>query len=203
MDAATEAELLRRCRLGDAEAWDTLFDHHYKSAGRFVFQLSLNLNPEDVEEVCQEAFLSVIRNLNGFHGQSRFQTWLFRVAANKARDFVQRKSAARRGGGKPHLPIDSQDTLHVDPPSPAPAPDAVLLLAEDAQAVSSALEGLDPESREIIELRYFADLSYDEIARVMGLTTGTVSSRLSRSLRRLHDIIEKPNYGHALKSCLA
>ncbi|HXS68375.1 MAG TPA: sigma factor, partial [Candidatus Polarisedimenticolia bacterium] len=73
----SEAELLERCRRGEADAWDELFDLHYAAAGRFVFQLGSDFTREDAEEICQETFLSVIRNLDSFHGESQFQTWLF------------------------------------------------------------------------------------------------------------------------------
>src|ERR1039458_4690013 len=95
-----EAELIARCRRGEAGAWDELFDRHYAAAGRFIFQLGHDFLREDVEEICQEVFLSVIRNLDSFQGECQFQTWLFRVAANKARDYRQRQRAAKRGGGQ-------------------------------------------------------------------------------------------------------
>src|ERR1043166_2867075 len=95
-----EAELLARCRRGEAKAWDELFDLHYAAAGRFVFQLAPDFTREDAEEICQETFLSVIRNLDSLHGESQFQTWLFRIAANKARDYRDRRLAAKRGGGQ-------------------------------------------------------------------------------------------------------
>ena len=88
---ALEAELLARCRRGDAGAWDELFDLHYAAAGRFVFQLAPDFSREDSEEICQEAFLSVIKNLDSFQGESQFQTWLFRIAANKARDYREKR----------------------------------------------------------------------------------------------------------------
>ena len=92
-----ETELLVRCRRGDENAWNELFDLHYAAAARFVFQLGHDFTAEDAEEICQESFLSVIRNLNSFNGKSQFQTWLFRIAANKARDFRERGQAAKRG----------------------------------------------------------------------------------------------------------
>ena len=100
MGSDAETELIARCRWGEAGAWDELFDRHYAAAGRFVFQLGHEFSREDVEEICQEVFLSVIRNLETFHGGSQFQTWLFRIAANKARDYRQRQHAAKRGGGQ-------------------------------------------------------------------------------------------------------
>ena len=98
MSSGAEAALLTRCKAGDAEAWDALFDLHYGAATRFVFQLASDFTREDVEEVCQEVFLTVIKSLNTFQGNSQFQTWLFRIAANKARDYRQRQHAMKRGG---------------------------------------------------------------------------------------------------------
>ena len=190
----SEAELLTRCRSGDADAWDELFDLHYAAAGRFVFQLAPDLTREDAEEICQEAFLSVIRNLNSFHGDSQFQTWLFRIAANKARDFRERKNAVKRGSG--HTPVslqaeDSETGLTLDPPADLPAPDEVIMSAEKLALVREALDGLGDPCREIIELRYFADLSYEELSRALKLNPKTVSSRLSKCLDRLEEVARR------------
>src|SRR5436189_4421586 len=100
MSSLSEAELIAGCRQGDPQAWDELFDRHYAAAGRFVFQLGSDFTREDAEEICQETFLSVIKSLDSFHGESQFQTWLFRIAANKARDYRERQHAAKRGGGQ-------------------------------------------------------------------------------------------------------
>ena len=82
-----DADLIERCHKGDADAWDALFDKYYPVAARFVFQLSADFCHEDTEEICQETFLAVVRNLGSFQGKSSFQTWLLRIAANKAMDF--------------------------------------------------------------------------------------------------------------------
>jgi RNA polymerase sigma-70 factor (ECF subfamily) len=186
-----EAELLARCRRGEAEAWDELFDRHYAAAGRFVFQLGRDFTREDVEEICQDVFLAVIKNLESFQGQSQFQTWLFRIAANKSRDFQQRRQAAKRGGGQTPLSLQAEDPvtgLTLDPPSPAPSPDALLMSAENVALVHEALAQLGEPCREIVELRYFGDLSYDELSRELNLNLKTVSSRLSKCLDRLEAI---------------
>src|SRR5258708_1433773 len=194
MSAIGEAELLARCRRGEAAAWDELFDLHYAAAGRFVFQLGHDLTREDVEEICQEAFLAVIRSIESFQGQCRFQTWLFRIAANKARDFRAQRQAAKRGGGQSPISLQAEDPetgLVLDPPSSAPAPDTSLMGSERAGPVHDALEQLDGPCREIIELRYFGDLSYEEISGLLQLNVKTVSSRLSKCLDRLEDVISR------------
>ena len=194
MGSDAEADLLARCRRGEAGAWDDLFDQHYAAAGRFVFQLGHDFSREDVEEICQEVFLSVIRNLASFHGGSQFQTWLFRIAANKARDYRERRNAAKRGGGQTPLSLQAEDPdsgLTLDPPGTAPAPDAMLMNAERVALVHRALDQLGEPCREVIELRYFGDLSYDEISRSLNLNPKTVSSRLSKCLDRLEEITRK------------
>lgn len=185
-----ESELISRCRAGEPAAWDDLFDRFYPVATRFVFQLSSDLTWEDAEEISQETFLSVIRNLESFQGQSAFQTWLLRIAANKAHDFRQRAMAAKRGGGARPIRLDADPEAGspVDPPTPLPGPDELLASAETHALVRQSLDQLETACREIVELRYFADLSYEEIAASLRLNPKTVSSRLSRCLDRLEAI---------------
>jgi RNA polymerase sigma-70 factor (ECF subfamily) len=194
MGPEAEANLTARCRQGEAAAWDELFDLHYAATGRFVFQLGNDFSPEDVEEICQEVFLSAIRNIQSFHGHSRLQTWLFRIAANKAGDYRERKQALKRGGGHLTLSLQAEDPetgVTLDPPSTGLAPDLSLISAEQCDLVHQALEQLGKPCREIIQLRYFGELSYDEIGVSLELNPKTVSSRLSKCLDRLEQIVRK------------
>jgi RNA polymerase sigma-70 factor, ECF subfamily len=168
---SAESQLLARCLRGDAKAWDELFDAHYAACGRFVFQVSGDFTREDVDEICQETFLTVVRNLHTFQRHCQFQTWLFRIAANKAHDYIQKGRAAKRGGGQKTLslsaPLNADDPngFTLDPPSAAPGPDGRLVQAEDGALITRALEELGGPCREVIELRYFADLSYEDCSR--------------------------------------
>ncbi len=192
MSSRPESELIVRCREGDAQAWDELFDRHYAATGRFVFQLGHDFTREDAEEICQEVFLSVIKNIGSFQGNSQFQTWLFRIAVNKARDYRQKQQAAKRGGGQAPISLQAErlDAPPIDPPSSAPGPDAALMTTEKLALLQQALEQLGEPCREIIELRYFGDLSYDELAQTLQLNPKTVSSRLSKCLDRLEGIAQ-------------
>jgi RNA polymerase sigma-70 factor (ECF subfamily) len=139
-------------------------------------------------------FLSVIRNIESFHGKSAFQTWLYRIAANKTRDFIEKQRAAKRGGGEQPLSLDAENPesgLKIDPPSHLAGPDNALMAAEQMQLLYRALEHLGDPCKEIIELKYFGDLSYDEIGRELQLNPKTVSSRLSKCLDKL-EIIVRP-----------
>lgn len=190
----SESHLLARCRRGDPAAWDELFNRHYAATARFIFQLASDFTHEDAEEICQEAFLSAINSLESFHGNSQFQTWVFRIAANKARDYRERRNAAKRGGGQVPVSLQAEDPvtgLAIDPASSAPGPDSAMIEAEEAGFVHIALERLGEPCREIVELRYFGDLSYDEISRTLDLNAKTVSSRLSKCLDRLEMVLKQ------------
>jgi RNA polymerase sigma-70 factor (ECF subfamily) len=189
----SEDQMIAKCRAGNAAAWDSLFDRYYATVARFVFQLSGDFSHEDTEEICQETFLSVVRNLSSFQGRSSFQTWLLRIAANKAMDYREKTRAVKRGGNAVHIPIDAgtNDEPPIDPPSGNPGPDALLQIAETSRLVRESLDRLGEPCREIIELRYFGQLSYDDIAAELRLNPKTVSSRLSKCLDRLLIIAEE------------
>jgi len=189
-----ETELVARCRRGEPGAWDELFDQHYPAAARFIFQLGSDFTREDAEEICQEVFLSIIQHIDSFHGGCQLRTWIFRIAANKARDYRERQHAAKRGGGLVTISLQAEDPengLVLDPAGPALAPDASLANSEQAALVHEALIRLGEPCREIIELRYFGDLSYEEVSRALELNPKTVSSRLSKCLDRLEEIARK------------
>jgi len=192
MESVSEQELVSQCKQGNAPAWDELFQRHYAATTRFIFQISPSFTQEDAEEICQEVFLTVIRNLATFEGKSRLQTWIFKIAVNKARDYLDKKAAQKRGGGITPISLNAEDPetgLNIDPPSARRSPDSELISTESMQSVRDALDGLGDPCREVIELRYFADLSYEEIAASLALNVKTVSSRLSKCLDRLEKLL--------------
>ena len=117
-------------------------------------------------------------------------TWLFRIAANKARIFastVRPPNAAENRSIA--LNAEQQGTdLPIDPAGTEPAPDAILINTERMALVTESLEALGDSCREIVALRYFGDLSYEEISKSLDLNLKTVSSRLSKCLNRLEQI---------------
>ena len=202
MDLEAEREMIQRCLAGESKAWDQLFAEHYEPVGRFIFQISSTFTREDADEICQEVFLSVVNKLGTFGGKSRLQTWLFRIAANKARDYHAKQVAAKRGGGEVPLSLQAEDeegNRLIDPPSPDASPIEGILKEEDWRLVTEALAQLGGSCQEILELRYFGDLSYTEISSELDLNEKTVSSRLSKCRAKLEtvmrDIFSRRNMG--------
>lgn len=189
-----DAPMVARCLQGDAAAWDELFRRHYDATARFIFQLSGDFTRDDAAEIAQETFLSVVQNLATFKGGSRLQTWIFRIAGNKARDAIEKRHAAKRGAGVIALSLqeaDPQTGLTLDLVSPLPTPAELLQRSETADTLVEGLGHLSALCREVIELRYFGDLSYEEISLELELNAKTVSSRLSKCLDRLEDIVQQ------------
>lgn len=202
MDGHSEKELIARCKRGEGDAWDELFDRYYGVVGRFIYQVAPTFTPEDVDEVCQEVFLSVVRNLNSFLGHSKFQTWLFRIASNKARDVYDQQRAARRGGGERPYSLDAEDPatgMKLDPPGGGPEPDQALMSVEKMILVRHALDLLGDPCREVIEMKYFGDFSYEEIAQALQMNPKTVSSRLSKCLDKLEEVARPLFAGEKLR----
>jgi RNA polymerase sigma-70 factor, ECF subfamily len=189
-DMRQEADLIVRCRQGVEGAWDELFTRHYDATCRFLFQQRPDFTREDVEEVAQEVFLSVVRNLDKFNGKSQLQTWIFRIAINRARDFSERQRAVKRGGGRAVASLDELPPDGGRPWEPAcelPTPDQALASQEESRLLCKALEQLGETTGEVLRLRYFAGLSHEEIAAALGLNHKTVGTRICRGLRRLEE----------------
>lgn len=196
MELQDEERLIARCCRGEQGAWDQVFETHYDAVARYVFQMASDLSHEDVEEICQEAFLSAVRNLARFSRKCRLQTWLFQIAANKARDYREKRQAAKRGGGVAPISLDApldesgESTRHLEIPHHAPTPDEAMANDERLSSVRLALDELGNPCREIIELRFFGDLSAEEIGKALRLNPKTVSSRLSRCMEKFSGVLK-------------
>ena len=136
----------------------------------------LTRDGQEAEEIVQEAFVRALRFFSGYRGGD-VKAWLLAIVRNTCHDRMRRE----RPGG---LTTEFDEEVHgVD--RDEPGPEAAMLIAENSQAVSRALEELPLEFREALVLREIEGLSYKEIAGVTGLPIGTVMSRLARARRRM------------------
>lgn len=194
MSERTDPSLIDRCRRKDEAAWNEVFDRHYEPVVRFVFQQSDAFTREDAEELAQETFVTAIRNIRTFREACTFQTWLFRIAMNKGRDLIEKRNAAKRGGGRTPVSLNSpgpDGALPPLPPSEAAPPDEAAARNDDFARLRVALDRLAGACRDLIELRYFGDVTLDELAEECGLPAKTVSIRLTKCLQRLRELVEE------------
>lgn len=160
-----DADTFDGCRRGDSAAQRRVFDR-YKDR---VFSIALTFLKGDsagAQDIAQEVFVKVFRAAATFRQDARLSTWIYRITANACMDEMRRRRRTVLFGTMP-----SQLEKPVDPDEPAEM---------DAE-LHAALSRLSPKLRIAVLLRYFDDLSYEEIAEALGVTTGTVASRLNRA----------------------
>lgn len=179
----TVDELVRAAAAGDADAFAQLVGQ-YESR---VYSLTLRMcgNPEDAADAAQEAFLSAWRGLPSFRGEAGFSTWLYRLAANASIDLLRRTRRQRLD-----LPLD-EEALGAAFQSADPGPQEAAERTELRRAVDQALAQLGDNHRQVLVLRELQQLSYEEIARTLGLDLGTVKSRISRARGALRRLLQK------------
>jgi RNA polymerase sigma-70 factor, ECF subfamily len=173
----TDKELVRRVQRGDRRAFDLLFARYqYKIVnlvGRYL------RDPEDVQDVVQEAFIKAFRALPRFRGESAFYTWLYRIAINTAKNHI-----VARGRRPPGVDVDVEDAEHFDGADAlrdVDNPEASLARDELSAEIDAAIADLPDDLRSAVTLREFDGLTYEQIAEIMECPVGTVRSRIFRA----------------------
>lgn len=178
-----ETELIDRSRRGDGAAFGELARRHGRDALR-VAQAMLG-SPTEADDVVQEAMMKAYRALDRFRAEAPLRPWLLRIVANEARN--RRRSAGRRGRLAER--VAAVAGVAVSGSAVSGSAESVALVDERAREVLRALGRLRAADREVIVLRYFAELSEAEMASALGCPAGTVKSRLSRALARLRPFV--------------
>ncbi len=166
--AVDEAALIAGCRSGTPAAQRAVFDQ-YRDRVHAIALHYLRGDVEGAQDVTQEVFVRFFRNAAGFRADAKLITYLYRAVANACTDELRRR---RRFVFIGDLPEAQQ-------PQTTPADSG-----EDPR-VQRAVQSLSPKLRLVVLMRYYDDLSYDEIATALGVTHGTVASRLSRAHEQL------------------
>lgn len=165
--AELAADVLRGCCAGDRNAQRSLYEFCHPQVYRLMVCL---VGVQNAEDVTQQVFLQTFRKLHQFAEESRFETWLYRLATNEALQFLRKE---RRWRFQPLL---------VDPMSQKPEQNDG---HDRRDLLDQALGRLEPELRSVFVLKEVEGLSYREIAEVMDIPEGTVGSRLNRARREL------------------
>ena len=187
-EASDELALVRAAKAGSIEAFEQLI----KRYDRNVFRIAQHItqNHEDAEDVVQEAFLKSFQNLNNFQEQSKFYTWLVRIAVNEALMKLRR----RRTGKLVSLDEDVQteeDSVPREVADWSPNPEQLYTQAELRDILQKTIQGLPPSFRTVFVLRDVEGLSTEETAEALDLSIPAVKSRLLRARLQLRNRLTK------------
>jgi RNA polymerase sigma-70 factor (ECF subfamily) len=168
-DREISAGIIESCRAGDRDAFRALYDL-YKDQ---VYSISLYFFHGDQALACdvtQQVFLKLMTNISQFRGEAEFSTWLYRLVVNACMDTARRRKAETAVADRSRLEAFGQPGSQEDD----------YARAQMAMSVRSAVWALPPKFRIAVLLRYFEDLSYEQMAEALHCSMGTVASRLSR-----------------------
>lgn len=183
----TDEQLVVRVQQGDKRAFDLLvlkYQHKVMSLiSRYVSDSA------EVQDVAQEAFIKAYRAISRFRGDSAFYTWLYRIAANTAKNYL-----VARGRRPPGSDIDAEDAEFLEMGGAlkdVDSPDEQLAAGELREVVEATIKALPEDLRAALTLREYDGLSYEEIAAVMECPVGTVRSRIFRAREAVDKQVER------------
>ncbi len=184
-EAEEDRALITQAQGGDTAAFRQLVERHQRRA--FAIALSLVRDENDARELVQDAFLRVFKGLNTFQGGSSFFTWLYRIITNLSIDLIRKPGSKNTDLDESRLEVEEdQEALfpfisRVDGADPVD----VVRRREIAIRLQQALEALPPYHRGVIVMREIEGLSYEEMAQAMGVSKGTIMSRLFHARQKL------------------
>jgi RNA polymerase sigma-70 factor (ECF subfamily) len=169
--------------LSDKESFTVLVERYEEKLRRYIRRLGVR-NEEDQDDVLQDIFIKTYKNLNGFDPALSFSSWVYRIAHNEAVSLFRHRSVRPEGSQVDdgdqmvRVMLDTDDVMHE------------IATRYDGIILSRALEDLDEKYRDVIILRFFEQKEYDEIADILKIPIGSVSTRLYRAKNRLRTLVE-------------
>ncbi len=183
--AKHDFKLVKLAINGDEKAYAELMDR-YKDAIYYMLLKMVN-NKNDAEDLTIEAFGKAFKNIDQYTPNYAFSTWLFKIATNNCIDFIRKKKANV-------ISIDQAEEEHDMAPPPLQAttldPEEGMIKNQKVSLMRSVVNKLKPRYRNLIELRYFKEYSYEEIAKELDLPLGTVKAQLFRARELLFNILK-------------
>jgi RNA polymerase sigma factor (sigma-70 family) len=178
--------LVEEAKKGNEKAFASLMNRYRDSI--YYMLLKMVNNPADAEDLTIEAFGKAFRNLDSYTPKFAFSTWLFKIATNNCVDFIRKKHVSP-------TPLDNLqdglDNLTVNIQSDLPDPEESLIYRQKVAALKEIISQLKPRYKELIELRYYKEYSYEEISSELNMPIGTVKAQLFRAKTLLYNILIK------------
>lgn len=187
MPEGYEEKLIERLKRRDEAAFNELVRLYQGKIYRLV--LRMIGDPGEAEDLAQEVFVTVFKSIDGFRGDSKLSTWLYRVASNHCKNRIKYLNRRARGQKKELDEVADRDALEsatMNTSAQIHRPDDMATARQTEVIIKQAIAELPDDQRELVVLRDIENMTYDEIQDVTGLPEGTVKSRLHRARLALH-----------------
>ena len=171
----------------DQQAYAELMKRYKKPVYHMILKMVRNV--DDAEDLTIEAFAKAFRNLHRFKKDYTFSTWLFRIATNNAIDFIRKKKLETMSLDT-SIKDDNGDTVSIDVEDKDLNPMEEAIKSQKIELVRIFVDKLPPKYQRLVKLRYFDELSYEEIARELDAPLGTVKAQLHRARELMYDLVK-------------
>jgi RNA polymerase sigma-70 factor (ECF subfamily) len=186
--AIQDFELIDRAVQGkDQQAYAELLKRYKKPVYHMILKMVRNV--DDAEDLTIEAFAKAFKNLHRFKKDFTFSTWLFRIATNNSIDFI-RKKRIETFSLNTSFTDDSGDAVNIDVEDHNPTPQEEAIKSQKKELIQVFVTKLPAKYQRLVRLRYFQELSYDEIAKELDAPLGTVKAQLHRARELLYDLVK-------------
>lgn len=186
--AKSDYELVRKAvDEGDQSAYAELMGR-YKDSIYYLFYKMVN-NKDDAEDLMIEAFGKAFKNLHSYQPTFAFSTWLFRIATNNGIDHIRKKKLDTLSIDK-NMKSEDGDSIKIDVKSSNLDPEEELVSEQKKELIKKLVDKLKPKYKQLIELRYYEEKSYEEIAEELEMPLGTVKAQLFRAKDLLYNIMK-------------
>lgn len=186
--AKADLILVELAKQGKQSAYAELMERYRDSI--YFMMLKMVKNPDDADDLTIEAFGKAFSRLEQYSPSFAFSTWLFKIASNNSIDFIRKKRIQVTSIDAGYL-TDAGERMHVDAKSLTMNPEETIMQGQRVVHMRLLVSKLKPKYRELVEKRYFEEMSYEEIAEEMKLPLGTVKAQLFRARDFLASMIEK------------
>ncbi|OGY41200.1 MAG: hypothetical protein A2Y82_02030 [Candidatus Buchananbacteria bacterium RBG_13_36_9] len=186
MDEFTDIQLIKKHLKRDSQAFELLISRYLKPIYSFIYRLVKNA--DEAEDITQEVFIKVWKNLKKFDQKKSFKIWLFTIAKNTVIDFFRKKKNILFSDLAPENDPQGSEILAIDS---QPLPDIILDQEILEKKLAEIVEILPLKSREVLFLYYKEDLTFQEISDIFGESINTIKSRHYRAILALRDSISK------------
>lgn len=191
MSSAEDTRLVRRLKARNPGAFEALIERYQGPIFNLVYRMLGNR--EEAEDLAQEVFITVFKQIDGFRGEASLSTWLYRIASNHCINRRKYLSHRRHYDGRSLSDLGDREELgggRLQTATRPPRPDEMAEGLELERAIQECITALDEDHRLVLVLRDIQSLSYEEIVEITGIAIGTVKSRLHRARMALKEKLD-------------